>query len=114
MTKDVTFLALELSLSLKLRVTFKVEAHFEADDGVKPDCIHRELTNRVHKPNQTVAKQVDQLVRRLRQANVEIAYYDHTRLLLSNTLNVFGEMAQQHTMWCSKNDCAILTRSDAK
>ncbi|KAE8913195.1 hypothetical protein PF005_g21028 [Phytophthora fragariae] len=68
------------------------------------------------KSDETVAKYVDdveQLVRCLRQANGEMAEYAYASLPLSNTLNVFGEMTQQHTVWCSKNDRSTLKLSEA-
>lgn len=58
-------------------------------------------------------KKSEELMRHLRAANGELEEWEHAGLLLSNAQLVFRELAEQHTVWCGKNDRRSLTRADA-
>ncbi|GMF24206.1 unnamed protein product [Phytophthora fragariaefolia] len=129
----LAFTSMVLSLDMNLRDLFKVDelrdqieapslswgsimSHFTKGDGVNPDYILRVLLNHELKPGQTVeayVKKSEELVRRLRAANGELEEWEHASLLLSNVQLVFRELAEQHTVWCIKNDRRSLTRVDA-
>lgn len=128
----LAFTSMALSLDMNLRDMFKVDdirdqmeapsllwglitAHFTKGDGVNPDYILREVVNHELKPGMTVdvyVKKSEQLVRRLREANGELEEWEHASLLLSNCQQVFRELAEQHTVWCSRNDRRTLTRAE--
>ncbi|GMF28925.1 unnamed protein product [Phytophthora fragariaefolia] len=94
----------------------RITAHFTKGDGVNPDYILRNLLNHELKPGQTVeayVKKSEELVRRLRAANGELEEWEDSSFLLPTSQLVFRELAEQHTVWCSKNDRRSLTRADA-
>ncbi|POM62414.1 hypothetical protein PHPALM_28439 [Phytophthora palmivora] len=121
----MAFTAMALSLDMNLRdlpdggsslLWGRTTAHFTKGDGVNLDYILRDLLNHELKVGQTVQSYVtksEELVQCLRRANGEMEEWEHASLLVSNSQREFRELAEQHTVWCSKNDRRTPTRSEA-